>query len=169
MVKLTNKVEYDIIKIDRGMRIMFKILKIGHKNTFIKLIRSMSWLYGRAQKCLIKGSSLKGFTLIELMFSVLIIVIVSTATFYGSVTIANTRVHAHRMSVASFLAQDKLEEFKATAYADIDSGSDNKDVYVRTWSYSESDKLMTITVTVTFPSSSGTLNSVTLTTMKADI
>lgn len=113
-------------------------------------------------------STSKGFTLLELLLAVTIITLVVSVATYAFVSTVRNRVHAHHISVASFMAQDKAEEFKAASYADVTDGSGVDGVYTKTWEVSESDGLKTITITVTFPSSSTSMNSTILKTYKTD-
>lgn len=123
----------------------------------------------RKNKRNINLSTCKSFTLLELLLAVAIITLVISTTTYAFINIVRTRVHAHHMSVASFMAQDKLEEFKAASYAGITDGSSTDGVYTRTWSYSGdygTTSTGVITVEVTYPSTSTSMNSVTLKTLE---
>lgn len=106
----------------------------------------------------------KAFTLLEVIMSVAVVAILALATIYGFIAIGQIRAQSQHMSVASLWAQDKLEEYKALPYGDVPDGNDTRGVYTRTWFMLSSE----INVTVTFPSSSSTMNSVTLTTIKTD-
>ena len=109
------------------------------------------------------------FTLLEVILSVAVIAIVALAAIYGFIAVGQIRAQSHHTSVASLWAQDKLEEYKASSYGSMPDGNDTDSVYTRMWSssgYTGSSSV--ITVTVTYPSNSSSMNSVTLTTIKAD-
>ncbi|MCK5306844.1 MAG: prepilin-type N-terminal cleavage/methylation domain-containing protein [Candidatus Omnitrophica bacterium] len=111
----------------------------------------------------------KAFTLVEVMVAVAVIVILVSAVAYSFITISQIRAQSHHMSIASLWAQDKLEEYKVSAYGSVADGSDTDGVYMKSWSsggYVGSSSV--ITVTITYPSNSAAMNSVTLTTIKAD-
>ena len=111
----------------------------------------------------------RAFTLLEVMVSVAVIAILVSAATYSFIAIGQIRAQSHHMSVASLWAQDKLEEYKASAYGGIADGNEADGEYMKTWSsggYIGSSSV--VTVTVTYPSSSSAMNSVVLTTIKAD-
>lgn len=95
--------------------------------------------------------------------SVVVIAILALVSVYAYIAMGQIRAQSHHMSVASLLAQNKLEEYKAKPYGIVSDGTDTDGVYVITWSMLSSE----VTVTVTYPSTSS-MNSVTLTTIKAD-
>ena len=114
--------------------------------------------------------SFGGFTLLELMVSVVIIAIAVAGTTRGFISVTQGRAYGRHLSVASFLAQDKLEELKAAPYNNIVSTGDEivNDIYTRNCSVSESAGLKTINITVTFPSGLPKVHSITLTTARAN-
>lgn len=105
------------------------------------------------------------------MISVAIIAIAVACTTRGFISATQSRVYGRHLSVASFLAQDKLEEFKAAPYKSIVPTGDEtvNDIYTRSCSVSESAGLKTINVTVTFSSGLSRVHSITLTTAKANL
>ncbi len=113
----------------------------------------------------------KGFTLLELMVSVAIIAIVVAGTTRGFISITQGRAYGRHLSVASFLAQDKLEELKAAPYPGISPTGDEiiNDIYTRSCNVDESAGLKTINITVTFSSGLLKVHSITLTTARADL
>lgn len=60
--------------------------------------------------------NVRAFTLLELLIALALIMVVVSGITYGFVSIANTRLCASRMMYASYLAQNKLEEFKSVDY-----------------------------------------------------
>ena len=107
----------------------------------------------------------RAFTLLEVVMSVVVIAILALVSVYGYIAMGRIRAQSHHISVASLWAQDKLEEYKAYPYGGVPDGNDMEGVYARTWSMLSSE----VTVTVTYPSTSSVMNSVTLTSIKGDI
>lgn len=119
-----------------------------------------------------------GFTLTELLVAVVILAIAVLMAFHVFVTVTTQRTTAYNISVAANLAQDKLEEFKNAAYANIVSGAENNldetgtaaadGIFDRAWVVNADVPIAgtkTITVTVTYPYLSGT-QTVTLWTIR---
>ncbi len=80
-----------------------------------------------------------GFTLIEVLVAMVILAIVLATLPMLLVTAVNANAFARRTTVATTLAQDKLEVIRNTPYATLASGSDQvtepgtSRTYTRTW------------------------------------
>ncbi len=117
-----------------------------------------------------KISSPSGFTLIEVMIAMMIL----TVGLLGVAGVVTAVINGNKLSegitMATTLAQDKLEEMKDTNYDSLGSNSDTQQsIYTRTWTTtadSPAAGMKTIQVTVQF-FLRGTSHNVTLTTIVA--
>jgi type IV pilus assembly protein PilV len=75
----------------------------------------------------------KGFTLIEIMVAIFILVVALLGVAGVTVSVINGNAFSKDITSATTLAQDKIEELKDTAYGSIVSGSDTSSIYTRTW------------------------------------
>lgn len=75
----------------------------------------------------------KGFTLIEIMVAIFILVVALLGVAAVTVSVINGNAFSKDITSATTLAQDKIEELKDTAYGSIVSGSDTSSIYTRTW------------------------------------
>jgi type IV pilus assembly protein PilV len=75
----------------------------------------------------------KGFTLIEIMVAIFILVVALLGVAAVTVSVINGNAFSKDITSATTLAQDKIEELKDTAYDSIVSGSDTSSIYTRTW------------------------------------
>lgn len=111
-----------------------------------------------------------GFTLIEVMITILVIVVGLLGVAGVAITVINGNTLAKEMTTATTLAQDKIEELKSTSYANITTGSDTQQsIYTRTWAVTSDSPvtgMKTIAVSVAF-SWKGATRTVTLKTMVA--
>jgi len=111
-----------------------------------------------------------GFTLIEVMIAILVIVVGLLGVAGVATTVINGNTLAKEMTTATTLAQDKIEDLKSTAYGSISSGSDTQQsIYTRTWTVTSDSPvagMKTIAVSVAFPWK-GATRTVTLKTMVA--
>ncbi|MCK4533917.1 MAG: prepilin-type N-terminal cleavage/methylation domain-containing protein [Syntrophobacterales bacterium] len=118
-----------------------------------------------------KFSNDKGFTLIEIMIAMFILVIGLLGVAGVAVTVINGNAFSKEITTATTLAQDKMEELKNTRYSNITSGSDTQEsIYTRTWTStpdSPAADMKTIDVTVQFQWK-GTAHNVTLNTIVAE-
>lgn len=118
-----------------------------------------------------KIANCNGFTLIEVMIAVLVLVVGLLGVAGVATTVINANTLGKEITTATTLAQDKLEELKGTAYSNIASGSDTQgSMYTRTWtstSDSPATGMKTIEVIVQFPWK-GTTRNITLKTMVAE-
>jgi type IV pilus assembly protein PilV len=109
----------------------------------------------------------KGFTLIEIMIAIFILVVALLGVAGVTVSVINGNAFSKEITSASTLAQDKMEELKDTAYGSIASGSDTNSIYTRTWTVtSPITDSKTIVVVVSW-SRSGNAHNVTLRTILA--
>lgn len=112
----------------------------------------------------------KGFTLIEIMIAILVLVVGLLGVAGVATTVINGNAFGKEMTTATTLAQDKMEELRGTAYPSIVSGSDTQESsYTRTWTVtpdSPAADMKTIEVMVQFPWN-GTTHNVTLKTIVA--
>jgi prepilin-type N-terminal cleavage/methylation domain-containing protein len=120
------------------------------------------------------NNSQAGFTLIEVIIAALIIVfgMLAMGTFLGSHVNKNSK--NERQTIATMLAQNKIEELRITAMssAGLSSADDNTDItttdagpFTRTWTIDDATILNLITVQVVWTAAAGTGDSeVTLTT-----
>jgi type IV pilus assembly protein PilV len=97
----------------------------------------------------------KGFTLIEMLVSLVILAISLLALAGLMVSATKNNSFGGRITEASTFAQDKLEEFQALPWGSILSGNDNKPGsnnmnYQRNWNVvtSTDGSLKTVTLTI---------------------
>ncbi len=125
-------------------------------------------------------SGQNGFTLIEVMLAILILAVGMMAMAMLQITAIRGGSFANQMTQASILGQDKIEEFKNTAYTSISGGNDtvtggNGVTYTRTWTVTESNppgttgsassKMKTINLTVSWTGPQGNSHSVQFSTI----
>lgn len=113
----------------------------------------MFWKGGRPRELGQAGVSL---------MEILIAIVILTVGFLGTGKLASMFIEynekSKRVTAATTLIQDKLEEFKTTSYSSISSGSEtginergqSGGAFNRSWAVSTSGSLKTITVTVTW-------------------
>ena len=96
-----------------------------------------------------------GFTLVEILIAMFILVTALLGTAAVTATVINGNAFSSRMTQATTLAQEKMEELLGTGYDIMQSGSDTEQsVYDRVWSVSKDspmEGMATIDVEVTFP------------------
>ncbi|NQU03003.1 MAG: prepilin-type N-terminal cleavage/methylation domain-containing protein [Syntrophaceae bacterium] len=112
-----------------------------------------------------------GFTLVEVLVAIFVLVVGLLGVISVATTVINGNAFGKRITVATTLAQDKMEELKGTAYSSIASGSDTQEsLYTRTWTVtpdSPAAGMKAIDVSVTFPWKD-TPHDVTLKTIVAE-
>jgi prepilin-type N-terminal cleavage/methylation domain-containing protein len=93
----------------------------------------------------------KGFTLFEVLVAIVIlsVALLGTASLTGSIIAYNQL--ADQVTIATTLAQDKIEGFKNANYASITASSETQSIYNITWDVvpdSPATDMKTVTVTV---------------------
>ena len=110
-----------------------------------------------------------GFTLVEVLIAMFLLVTALLGTAAVTTTVIKGNSFSNRMTQATTLAQDKMEELKGMSYASMTSGNDTPSAgFQRTWTVtpdSPAADMATIVVTVTFPWN-GT-RTVTLSTLRS--
>jgi len=96
-----------------------------------------------------------GFTLIEILIAIIILSI-SLLALAGlmATTTRNTSFGGNLTEAATF-AQDRLEEFRVTQWANIVTGSDTRTgstgiIYTRNWNVTQNGNLKTVTITISW-------------------
>ena len=94
-----------------------------------------------------------GFTLIEVILTISILAFGLLAVASMQVSAIRANGHADRVTEATILAQDKMEELMADSYANVTSGSEQEGAYTVTWSVTENTtgvtsntKIVTVTI-----------------------
>ena len=125
----------------------------------------------RQAKCGRQAHRQSGFTLIEIVIAMFVLAVGLLGAAGVATTVINGNALGNKITTATILAQDKMEELKGTAYSSIASDSDTQEsIYTRTWtatSDSPAAGIKTIDVAVTF-SWKGTTHNVTFKTMVAE-
>ena len=81
-----------------------------------------------------KGKKNKGFTLIEIMIAVFILVTALLGLISTTVVIIKGNSLSRTMTTATTLAKDQMEQLKNTAYDSLTDGTDTQEsIYTRTW------------------------------------
>ncbi len=113
----------------------------------------------------------RGFTLVEMMVAILLLGVGMMALAALTTTVTRANVQSSSRTVASSLAQERMERFRTEPYATIAAGNDARMVdgvaYSRTWTVATNDPapgLKTVSVTVSW-STRGKPHSSTLTTI----
>jgi type IV pilus assembly protein PilV len=96
-----------------------------------------------------------GFTLVEVLIAMFLLVTALLGTAAVTATVIQGNSFSNRMTEATTLAQDKMEELRGMSYDDMTSGSDTCDtLYTRTWTVttdSPATDTATVEVEVVFP------------------
>jgi len=117
-----------------------------------------------------KGEINEGFTLIEVMIAVFLLTAALLAAAALTTTVIKGNVFSQKLTTATTLAKDKIEDLKVTPFASLTGGTDawnasgtaSGSYYTRTWTVTGTDP-KTIIVTVTRPGGA----NVELRTMRA--
>ena len=112
----------------------------------------------------------KGFTLIEVLIAVFLLSVAFLSAAALTTTIIKGNLSSQTLTIATTLAKDKIEEFKADSYASLSGGTDGWNAagtasgsyFSRAWTVTGTDP-KTITVTVNWAGS----RSVQLKTIRA--
>jgi len=110
----------------------------------------------------------KGLTLVEILIGLIIFAIGVLGIVSMQIISVKGGGFSNDMDQAGTLAQDKLEDLKNLAYADLNGGSDNPPpIFSRQWSIAEDvgNSMKTITVTVQWTDT--TVHRVSLRTIRA--
>jgi type IV pilus assembly protein PilV len=123
------------------------------------------------RRCPTAGAPLyaqRGFTLVEVMVTVVILVLGLTALalFFGGT--ARCAAHTERLAAATELAQAKIEGLLQQTYTTMASGNDTVGPYRRTWTVSNSVASAAIAVTLQWTELGGHRRSVTVKTLRTD-
>jgi len=81
-------------------------------------------------------SGQRGFTLIEVMVTIFILVVGLLGLYSTVVGVIQGNAHSKNISTATTLAQDKVEALRNQSYASLSSGSDSSSIFTRTWTVS---------------------------------
>jgi len=107
-----------------------------------------------------------GMTLLEILVAVTVLCVGLLAVAVMFPTSSSNIDYGGKMSKATALAQEKIEEFRNTSFDSIASGNDAPTGFTRTWSISDAGttpfRLRTVTVTVSWPSALGRPHNVVL-------
>jgi len=125
----------------------------------------------RQAKCGRQAHRQSGFTLIEIMIAMFVLAVGLLGAAGVATTVINGNALSKKITTATTLAQDKMEELKGTTYSSIASDSDTQEsIYTRTWTASSDSPatgMKTIEVTVEF-TWKDTPHDVTLKTIMAE-
>ena len=97
----------------------------------------------------------KGFTLIEVLITLIILSISLLALAGLMATTTRSNAYGGHITEATTFAQDRMEQFRATRWQDIPVGTGSDQVsgstgisYARAWNVVQSGNLRTVTITI---------------------
>ena len=130
--------------------IEFVMRDSSKRNHLFHRIMKLPALKGEAS-----GARASGFTLIEVMVAMVILSVALLALASLTAITTKTNSYGSHLTEASVLAQDKLEELRATRWEKIMEGIDSDEVsgstgidYMRKWSVNRVENLKTITISI---------------------
>jgi type IV pilus assembly protein PilV len=106
---------------------------------------------------------LRGYSLVEVLIGMVVLMIAIMSAYMLIFNTTKVLAHNHRVTVASSLAEYKLEELRNTPYAEILSSEEDEVIdsqngeggpYTRSWVVADDtpiENLKTVTVTVSWP------------------
>ena len=96
----------------------------------------------------------KGFTLVEVMIALFVLVVVLMGMAGYVATIMKVASQSKQTSVASSMIQDKMEALRNIPFAVLASGNDSVNAqgmtYQRQWTISQSGNIKTVDITVSY-------------------
>ena len=104
----------------------------------------------------------RGFTLTEVMISVVVLLISVVSLVEFSSWLNKASAFTERMAAAESLAEEKLEHLIAQKYSRVLDGTDSTSSYSRAWTVVETNGLKIVNVTVEWTDLQGTTRDVTL-------
>lgn len=116
----------------------------------------------RATGCT-RGKQLSGFTLLEIVIAISILSFALLGLAQLQIVAIQGNAFASRITTASALAQERLEQITRLPYAAIQGGSDISGAYRRAWSVTDNSPITgtkTVTVTVSCQGNSVQLSTV---------
>lgn len=124
----------------------------------------MGFKFGFVKTCLNK----KGLSLLELLIAISLFTFGLLGSTALTVTVIKGNHLAKKVTEATILAQDKMEQLKRLSYNNLNTGSDSSSIYSIQWTTQDntpSQDMKTITVTVNWTDTS--IHEVRLETIRA--
>ncbi len=104
------------------------------------------------KRSIFRSGSSQGFTLIEIMIAVFLIVVVMMGVISVTAMVIKGNSFSKMMTTATTLAKDKMEQLKNDGYDALVTGSDTQEsIYNRTWTVANDTPaagMKTVVVTV---------------------
>ncbi len=111
-----------------------------------------------------------GMTLTETLIASFILVLGMTAISRLVTSLTSASVQSGRMTAATEVAQEKMEEMLATRHQDLESGSDQPAPFERSWTVTEHEEgYKSIVVEVSWTDSLGITRDMTLDSVVTEI